>query len=45
MSNKLLADTGFWIALLDEQDEHYQSAGERAPWLDVATLVMPWPVL
>ena len=45
MSKKLLADTGFWIALLDEKDQHYQSAGERAPWIDVATLVMPWPVL
>lgn len=45
MSRKLLADTGFWIALLDEKGEHYQSAGERAAWLDVATLIVPWPVL
>ena len=45
LSDNSLIDTGFWIGLLDPRDQHHDYAIEREEWLDVATLVVPWPII
>ena len=41
----LLVDSGFFIALLDPRDRYHTEAGKKEEWLDVYSLVVPWPVL
>ncbi len=45
MTETVIADTGFWIALFDSRDQNHQSAASRTGWLELATLVVPWPIL
>lgn len=45
MAQRLLLDTGFWLALYDSRDEHHTKAQELADFLDVHGLVVPWPTL
>jgi predicted nucleic acid-binding protein len=40
-----IADTGFWIALFDPRDQNHASARARADWIELATLIVPWPIL
>lgn len=42
---RVLVDTGFLIALLDERDRHHASARGREEWLDFVPIVLPWPIL
>ena len=44
-NNTLLVDTGFFFALLDPRDQHYDQAREKQDWLDLLSVVMPWPIL
>jgi predicted nucleic acid-binding protein len=39
-----LVDSGFWIALLDERDQHYGEAQENAEKLLNLRYIFPWPV-
>ena len=45
MNGSLLADTGYFIALYDERDEHYAMAQSNKHLLDLHPVVLPWPVL
>ena len=45
VSETALVDTGFWIALFDPQEDQHEVVGENDSWLDLATVVVPWPVL
>jgi predicted nucleic acid-binding protein len=45
MPKKVLVDTGFWIALLNERDKHYANAQELEDLLSIHTLLVPWPTL
>ena len=40
-----LVDSGFWIALLDERDEHYKEAQQKAETLLHLRYIFPWPIL
>ena len=44
-SGRVLIDSGFFIALFNERDQHHASARQLEEWLDVATIVLPWPIL
>lgn len=41
----LLVDSGFFIALLDPRDHYHAEAGKKEEWLDLYSLIVPWPVL
>jgi predicted nucleic acid-binding protein len=40
-----LVDSGFWIALLDERDQHYEEAQQKAETLFHLHYIFPWPIL
>ena len=42
---RVLVDTGFFIALFNERDEHHASARRLEEWLDFVPIVIPWPIL
>lgn len=45
MSETVLADTGYWIALFDPREaDHAKTAGTEE-LLEMLTLVVPWPLL
>jgi predicted nucleic acid-binding protein len=41
----VLADTGVWYALFDRRDAYFEDAKEKADYLDLHQVVVPWPVL
>jgi len=41
----LLADTGLWYALFDARDPYHHAAREKAEYLDMFRVVVPWPIL
>lgn len=41
----LLVDSGFFIALLDPRDRYHAEAGKKEEWLELYSLIVPWPVL
>ncbi len=41
----LLVDSGFFIALFDPRDQHHAVACEKQEWLEMLSVVMPWPIL
>ena len=43
--NTLLVDTCFFIALFNPRDEHYADALGKQEWLEMLSVVMPWPIL
>ncbi len=44
-AGRVLIDTGFFFALLNERDQHHASALEREGWLDTVPILLPWPIL
>jgi predicted nucleic acid-binding protein len=45
VSNTLLVDTGFWIALFDPRDrERHELASEMSDVIERANLLIPWPI-
>lgn len=45
MNGGLLVDTGYFIALHDERDEHNATAKRHERLLELRPVVLPWPVL
>ena len=45
MNGSLLIDTGYFVALYEERDEHYEVAQSNKHLLDLHPVVLPWPVL
>lgn len=43
--NTLLVDPGFFIALFDPRDQHHAAARDKQEWLEMLSVVMPWPIL
>jgi predicted nucleic acid-binding protein len=43
--NNILIDTCFWYALYDEADEHYKKAQKMVNYIEIANIVLPYPVL
>lgn len=41
----VLTDAGIWFALFDPRDQYAVQADEKAEYLDVLHIVMPWPIL
>ena len=42
---RVLVDSGFFIALFNERDQHHESARRQEKWLDFMLIVLPWPIL
>lgn len=42
---RVLVDTGFFVALFNERDQHHASARRLEEWLDFVPIVLPWPIL
>ncbi|MFC1834906.1 hypothetical protein ACFL2Q_09250 [Thermodesulfobacteriota bacterium] len=40
-----LVDSGFWIALFDERDDHHEDAKNRSEILRHIGYILPWPTL
>ncbi len=45
VSETILVDTGFWIALFDPQQAEHENARAKADYVELATLIVPWPTL
>jgi predicted nucleic acid-binding protein len=45
MSKKIIADSGYWIALFNERDEYHEQAQVLEEEMLVHTLLVPWPTL
>ena len=45
LSQGLLVDTGFFIAMYDERDSYHAEAQDKRRLLDVYAIILPWPVL
>lgn len=45
MPKKVLVDTGYWIALFHERDQHHTLAQILDDDLLIHTLLVPWPTL
>ena len=43
--NTLLVDSGFFFALFDPRDQHHAAARDKQEWLEMFSVVMPWPIL
>lgn len=43
--NRILVDSGFYFALFDPRDQHHTDACERQAWMEIASVVIPWPIL
>ena len=41
----VLVDSGFFIALFNQRDQHHASARRLEEWLDLVPIVLPWPIL
>ncbi|WP_017841812.1 type II toxin-antitoxin system VapC family toxin [Methylotuvimicrobium buryatense] len=44
MKNWVIADTGFWYALLNKDDVYHHKAVDMLSWID-AGLISTWPVI
>ena len=42
---RVLVDSGFFFALFNERDRHHASACQLEGWLDLAQVILPWPIL
>ena len=42
---RVLVDSGFFIALFNARDRHHAAARRLEAWLDAALVVLPWPIL
>ena len=45
MSETLLVDTGAWLALFDPTEAHHEAMAGVADLIELAHLVVPWPVV
>lgn len=45
MSETVLTETSYWIALYDPQQAAHQSVAGTEKLVELLTLVMPWPIL
>ena len=45
MPETLILDTGFWIGLYESSDANHEKATTLAAYLDLCTLLLPWPSL
>ena len=45
MSSKVLVDSGFFFALFEERDRYHADAIEKQEWLEILSVVIPWPIL
>lgn len=45
MQRRILVDTGYWIALLNERDKHHAAAQTMESNLTLGHLFVPWPTL
>ena len=45
MAKKILADTGFWFALFNEDDKYRSEALKIEDDIQVHSLLIPWPTL
>lgn len=45
MSETVLVDTGYWIALFDPREAAHGTVAGTEDLIELLTLVMPWPVL
>lgn len=45
MRKVILADTGFWLGLIDPRDNFHNSANEISELIDGNTILFPWPCL
>jgi len=41
----LLVDSGFFFALLDPRDPYHGKATAKQEWLELLTIILPWPIL
>lgn len=41
----LLVDSGFFFALFNPRDQHHDAARDKQEWLEMLSVVMPWPIL
>ena len=41
----LLVDSGFFFALFNPRDPYHAAALEKQEWLEMLSVVMPWPIL
>jgi len=45
MNQVIIADTGFWIALLDNRDQYHADALSVAEYLPDYKIIFPWPCI
>lgn len=45
MSESVLADTGYWIALFDPREAEHKTVVDTSDLVELLTLVVPWPLL
>lgn len=45
MNETVLVDTGFWIALFDPRDKDKENAIQKADYVDILNIILPWPIL
>lgn len=43
--NTLLVDSGFFFALFNPRDPYHAAARDKQEWLEMLSVVMPWPIL
>ena len=43
--NRLLVDSGFFFALFDPRDQYHNEARKKQEWLEMLSVVIPWPIL
>ena len=43
--NNIIVDSGFWYALYDVRDEHHVEANDLIAYLEMGTILMPFPTL
>lgn len=41
----VLTDAGIWYGLFDRKDQYSSQAQEKAEYLDLLHIVLPWPIL
>lgn len=43
--NSVIVDSGFWYALFDPRDQYHLKANELVEYLNLATVIVPFPIL
>lgn len=45
MNKIVLTDTGFWCALYEPRDQHYDDAQSIAEMIEDHQIILPWPIM